>query len=70
MLSIISEAALCKGNPDERFLMLLNIHKNTMKDAVGIFCVTNYVIWDGLNSVCYMKSRFNYSKMLPKDYQL
>jgi len=42
MLRIISEAAICEGNADERFLMLPNIHKNTMKDATGMFCLANY----------------------------
>ena len=41
VLNILSEADMCE---DERFLALLNIHKNCMKDATGMLCVPKFCI--------------------------
>ena len=39
VLTTISNAVVCEGNYDERFLALPNIHENTMKDATRMFIV-------------------------------
>ena len=35
LMETICVADICQGNPDERFLMLPNVHKDTMKDKSG-----------------------------------
>jgi len=42
VLIAISNAVVCEGNCDERFLVLPNIHENTMKDATRMFIVVHY----------------------------
>ena len=34
-METICVADICEGNPDERFLMLPNVHKGCMKDKSG-----------------------------------
>ena len=55
VLMAISDAVVCEGNCDKRFLALPNIHENAMKDATRMFIIVHYCI---MALLLYMNSEF------------